>query len=90
MERFEFDPFVEEGDLLEFLNRQENIDSSRPKVNQQLLNAFNASPVAKNFGLTATSNPNTGEYVVDVGAWALQVVTDSKTLMKKHLLRGLV
>ena len=55
MENFERNRFLqEEEDLLDIIR------SGQPKANQQLLNAFNANPVAKNYGLTATFDPNTG------------------------------
>ena len=43
-----------------------------PQVDQGLLESFNANPTSQNFGLTATFDPDAGEYVTDLGGMGFQ------------------
>jgi len=43
-----------------------------PQVDQGLLESFNINPASQNFGLTATFDPDTGEYVTDLGGMGFQ------------------
>ena len=43
-----------------------------PQANQDLLDQFNNAQAAQDFGLTATFDPTTGQYVTDLGAMGFQ------------------
>jgi hypothetical protein len=43
-----------------------------PQADPNLLERFNTNPASVNFGLTATFDPDTGEYVTDLSAMGFQ------------------